>query len=358
MKKLFNRLLLGLVLGAGVYACGAIYLGLEQLKQSLALFRYWLFLPVLGLTLTNYTLRYLKWSLYLRQLGISAPTGLNATIFLGGLSMTVTPGKIGELLKAYLLREARGVPMARTAPVVIAERVTDLLALVLLMLTGFFTFRRFQSVLYIVGGMLLLFLVVVSSRRLSLGLLGLLTRMPGLSRLGHKLMEFYESTAVLFRKAPLVMATLLSVGAWFCECLGFYLVVGGFPYTSVPLLLAVFIYSATTLGGVVTPGGIGVTDGGMTALLSYAAAFTAATAGAATLLIRLCTLWFAVLVGVVALLAFRRRVGLSDELPPELSRKATESEAPKAAQGARSSPALAAAGERASEEEQQDEAAR
>ena len=318
MKKLFKRLLIGLVLGAGVYAGGAIYLGVEKLSSSLARFSYVLFLPVLALTFTNYLLRFLKWRLYLRVLAISVPFGLNLTIFLGGLSMTVTPGKIGELLKAYLLRESQGVPMAKTAPIVIAERVTDLLALVLLMAAGFYTFRRFHVVLYSVGGMVALFLAIVSSRRLSLGLLRLLARLPGLSRLGHKLEEFYESTAVLFRPGPLLAATLLSLAAWACECFGFYLVLGGFAGTSsVPLLLAVFIYSATTLGGVVSPGGLGVTDGSMTALLSYAAAFTAATAGAATLLIRLCTLWFAVLVGVLALLIFRKRVGLSGEIPLE-----------------------------------------
>lgn len=318
MQKLFKRLLIGLVLGVGVYAVGAIYLGIGKLQASLASFAYWLFLPVLALTFTNYLLRYLRWTLYLRILGLQVPPGLNFTIFLGGLSMTVTPGKVGELLKAYLLRESLGVPMARSAPVVMAERVTDLLALVLLMLTGFFTFRRFHVVLFSVGGLIVLFLLVISSRRLSLAILRQLARLPGLSRLGHKLEEFYDATAALFRPGPLALATLLSVAAWACECLGFYLVLGGFPATSAPLLLAVFIYTATTLGGVVTPGGLGVTDGSMTALLSYAASFTAATAGAATLLIRLCTLWFAVVVGVVALLIFRRRVGLGGELPTDL----------------------------------------
>jgi uncharacterized protein (TIRG00374 family) len=199
-----------------------------------------------------------------------------------------------------------------------AERITDLLALVLLMLTGFFTFRKGQTILVIAAGLILAFLVVVSSRTLSMGLLRFFARLPGLQRLSNKLEEFYESTAALFKPGPLAASTVLSVGAWFCECLGFYLVLGGFPGTAAPLLLATFIYSTTTLGGVVTPGGLGVTDGGMTALLSFTAAFTPATAGAATLIIRLCTLWFAVLVGVVALLVFRRKVGLSAELPPEL----------------------------------------
>jgi hypothetical protein len=34
--------------------------------------------------------------------------------------------------------------------------------------------------------------------------------------------------------------------------------------------------------------------------------------------IRLCTLWFAVLVGVIALLIFRRRVGLAEDIDRQL----------------------------------------
>jgi uncharacterized membrane protein YbhN (UPF0104 family) len=55
-------------------------------------------------------------------------------------------------------------------------------------------------------------------------------------------------------------------------------------------------------------------DGGMTWLLNRTANFSGALAGATTFIIRLCTLWFAVLVGVVALLVFSRRVGLSGDI--------------------------------------------
>ncbi|MCC6751581.1 MAG: flippase-like domain-containing protein [Deltaproteobacteria bacterium] len=321
MKKLLRRLLLGIILGVGVYAGLAVYLGVRDLAASLATFALWRLLPVLALTFTNYLLRYAKWSLYLRVLDLRVPPAINLTIFLGGLSMVVTPGKIGELLKAYLLRTASGVPMTRSAPIVMAERITDLVALVLLMLTGFFTFRVGQTALLLVATMVLVFLAVVSSRRLSLALLRQLARLPGLKGVAPKLEEFYQATWALFRPLPLLVASLLSVVAWFCECLGFFLILGGFPSVTVPLLVATFIYSATTLGGLPTPGGLGLTDGGMTALLGYTSGLKPATAGAATLLIRLCTLWFAVLVGVLALLVFRKRVGLADEAADELARR-------------------------------------
>lgn len=310
MGRLLKRLLLGLVLGVGLYAAGAIYLGVAELRDSLARFAAWRLLPVLALTCGNYLLRYAKWSFYLRTLGVAVPPGRNLIVFLSGLSMVVTPGKIGELLKAYLLKTAQGVPMARTVPVVLAERVTDLLALVLLMLAGGAAFRTGRVAVAVVGGLVLLFIVVVSSRRLCERALALVARLPRLGRLAPKLRELYESTAALFRPLPLLVAALLSVAAWLCECVGFHLVLGGFA-VAVPLLRSVFIYSATTIGGLPTPGGLGLTEGGMTALLRYGAGATRGIAGAATLLIRLCTLWLAVIVGVIALLVFRRSVGLA-----------------------------------------------
>lgn len=317
MGRLLKRLVIGLVIGLGLYAAGAIYLGLADLWSSLERFALWRLAPVLALTLGNYLLRYAKWSLYLRTLDIAVPGGRNLIIFLSGLSMVVTPGKIGEVLKAYLLKTAEQVPMARTVPIVLAERITDLLALVLLMLAGSASFAVGRVALGVVGGGVLLFLVVVSSRRLCLWVIALVARLPRIGRLAPKAREFYDSTAALFAPLPLLAASALSLAAWFCECLGFHLVLGGLGVAP-PLLLSVFIYSATTIGGLPTPGGLGLTEGGMTALLRYTAGASKGVAGAATLLIRLCTLWFAVLVGVAALLIFRRRVGLAADAADEM----------------------------------------
>lgn len=320
MKKLLQRLAIGVALGAGVYAIGVIALGVRDLARSLASFDYLYLVPVLLLSLANYALRYAKWSIYLRTMTISVPPRRNLVIFASGLSMAVTPGKIGELLKSYLLWTAQGVPMTRSAPVVLAERVTDLIALVLLMGIGFVSFRQGGLVIAIVAGLLLAMLTVLSSRRLAARLVRVATAAPPLRRAREGLLALVESTALLFKPRPLALASALSLLSWSCECLGTYLVVLGFGETRVSLLLATFVYSATTLGGLPTPGGLGLTDGGMTALLSYLGGVETTRAAAATLLVRLSTLWFAVVVGVGALLLFRREVGLADDAIDQLRR--------------------------------------
>ena len=213
------------------------------------------------------------------------------------------------MLKAYLLRETHGVPMARTAPTVVAERATDLLALVALALVGVEALGG-NAHLWAAVGLVGALVGLASSRRLAHFLIDVAARLPMLGKLAPKLREFYDATAVLLRPTPLLLATLLSIAAWACECLAFWVVLRGFPGASASLELCTFIYAAMTIAGALSflPGGLGVQEGGMVALLvSTAHGVGAPTAAAATFITRLCTLWFAVAVGLVALTLVRRR---------------------------------------------------
>ena len=118
----------------------------------------------------------------------------------------MTPGKLGEAVKALLLRESRGIPAARTAPIVVAERLTDLGGLLLLAAVGAFTFDVDRTFLIAATVLIVAGLVVVSIEPLARGALRLVVRVPGLARLSGKLDEFYESTAALLRPVPLLLA--------------------------------------------------------------------------------------------------------------------------------------------------------
>ena len=117
--------------------------------------------------------------------------------------------------------------------------------------------------------------------------------------------------SALCRPWPLAVATLIAIPAWGCECVGFVLICDAFPGVHVDLGLATAIYAGTTIAGALSflPGGLGVTEGAMTlALVKGGSHLAMSTALAATLLTRLATLWFAVLIGVVLLAVARRRI--------------------------------------------------
>jgi uncharacterized protein (TIRG00374 family) len=115
--------------------------------------------------------------------------------------------------------------------------------------------------------------------------------------------------ALLLRGRALLYGTALGVAAWFAECVALYLVLGGLGSWTLTLYAATFVYALSTLAGALSllPGGLGVTELGMTALLVL---FGVAreTAVAAVLIVRLCTLWFAAGLGVIVYLVHRHRV--------------------------------------------------
>ena len=141
MKKLLLRVILGVAAGVAIYVGFSVWADARSVGRALADFKWSIALAALGLAFLNYLVRFGRWHYYLKVLGLSVPPGHSFLVFLAGFSLTVTPGKLGEVVKALLLRESHGIPAARTAPIVIAERLTDLVGLLLLACVGVFTFH-------------------------------------------------------------------------------------------------------------------------------------------------------------------------------------------------------------------------
>ena len=256
----------------------------------------------LGLALSNYLLRFLRWAFYLKVLKIESPVGISALVFLSGLAMSITPGKAGELVKCYLLNSKTQVPVSRSAPVVVMERLTDVISVIILGLTGFV--------------LLPIPVIVVLAVALAVSVIGLmfaqsrhtlrLTGLPILSKWSELLRDSQEGFKELAAPRVLVVGVAIGAVAWFAEGLALWVILRGIG-SEIDLVRALPIYAAATLVGAVTalPGGLVGTEGSMLAFLQQSGV-TRAGASAGTVLIRLVTLWFAVLVGLLALLALRR----------------------------------------------------
>jgi uncharacterized protein (TIRG00374 family) len=317
VKKLLGKIILGVAAGVAIYVGFSIWADARSVGRALAGFHWVIALFALALASLNYLVRFLRWHYYLKVLGLAVPVGHSFLVFLGGFSLTVTPGKLGEVVKALLLRESHGIAAARTAPIVIAERFTDLMGLLLLACVGIFTFKTDPRFLVVGAGLIGFGLLVVSVESIATFFLRLSGRVPLARRLTQKLEEAYRTTAALLRPRPLGLGVLLSMVSWFFECVAFWAVVHGFSGASVELQAATFIYASMTVAGALSflPGGLGITEAGMLAMLGeLATGCGRSVAAAATFVTRLCTLWFAVLVGIAALLIFARQTKIRVDL--------------------------------------------
>ncbi|MGF1468577.1 MAG: YbhN family protein [Sandaracinaceae bacterium] len=321
-RGLTRRLVVGTVLGVLVFAGLSVYADLAALGANLGAFRWSAFGWALVLATGNYALRFVRWQYYLGRIGVRVAHGPSFLIFVAGFIMSITPGKVGEVFKSLLLYEHDGTSIAKTAPVVVAERVTDLAALVLLTAVGSLAFARGLPLALAGAAATVAILVGASWRPVGEALLGLAARLPILGRLTPRLREAYEALYTLNRPVPLAVATSVSVVSWGLEGISLGVLLRGFPDAALSWTAATFAYSASTIAGALAmmPGGLGVTEIGMTQLLELLGGgrISPATATAATMLCRVATLWWAVVLGAVALAILR----LQRRLQPGASRPA------------------------------------
>jgi uncharacterized protein (TIRG00374 family) len=281
----------------------ALWKGFSETATALASFSWPLYVPVLLLTLVNYGLRYAKWAYLLSILGIGVPHRTNVWIFLSGLAMVISPAKAGEVVKPWLVQQVNGAPYTRTLPALVTERATDGLAVVILAAISVSTYAADK--VWLIGttlGVCFAMVAGLSIRPLALGVLGLLGRITFLHGAVERLRETYEAAWICLRPVPFSITLGLSLVAWAAEGVGTWLVFLGLGRT-VPLDASMFLYAFATVFGAPSPGGMGMADAALVeGALQILPGVTPGEALAASLLVRVATLWFGVLLGALALL--------------------------------------------------------
>ncbi|NIM96308.1 MAG: flippase-like domain-containing protein [Anaerolineales bacterium] len=304
MKNILRKLLTGLLLGFIVFLAVALFGDIRQVGSRLKGFDWRLVPLILGCTLFNYLLRFGKWHYYLGLIGIrDLPTMESARIFVAGFPLAVTPGKVGEALKGLWLNDATGIAVALGVTVVLAERISDGLAVLALSTLGVIAYPRYWPAFAAVLGILILFIIITQIRPLALWLIKFSERLPVVNRFSALILDFYEGTYTLFRPAPVIIAVTMGTVAWLGEGIALYLILLGLgePPGWEPFSLAVFTLAFSTVIGAVSalPGGLGAAEASIAGMLTLLAGLSADNAAAATLLIRFATLWFGVALGLV-----------------------------------------------------------
>lgn len=255
-------------------------------------------ITVLSLSLLNYGVRFIRWQAYLRMHSCRIGTGRSLAYYLASFGFTTTPGKAGEVVRSFYLKR-HGVPYVSSVSALFVERLVDLLAMVVLAVAGALAFPEYRWVVVVGLASVLLLVPLIHSEQSHRVLVGLFQRLPSdrFRGLGARALGLLPAAAVLLRPIPLLMGLGLGVVGWGAEALGFYLILGRVG-VEIGFWLAIGVYSLGILVGALSfvPGGLGSTEAVMVLLLTLAGT-DAATALAATLISRLATLWFAVLIG-------------------------------------------------------------
>jgi uncharacterized protein (TIRG00374 family) len=205
--------------------------------------------------------------------------------------------------------------LARTAPIVFAERLVDGIAMLLLATSGLISFQFGALALLGVAALACLAVGLIQARPVVHAVLNFLEQKPRTTRLAQVMKTLYDSARELLTWPRLALAVGIGIVSWAGECLALYVILLGLGAKPSLVLLnqATFALAAGSLVGSASllPGGIGAAEGTVAAVLDLVASQPRDIAAAATLLIRVCTLWFGVALGAVSLLALARRLGRS-----------------------------------------------
>ena len=303
-QTITRRLIAGLIFGFLVFLIVILVGDIQEVSAQVIQFK-WIYFPlILLLTLINYILRFFKWHFYLGQVGVkNYPLLKSARLFLAGFPLAVTPGKVGEALKAVWLEKETGLPVSKGISVVLAERISDGLGVLILSTLGVIAYPRYWPAFAIVLGGLAILIVIIQIRPAALWILDLVSKLPVLKKISSGLRDFYEGSYALFKPKALLVAVGIGTISWLGEGIGMYYVLRGLdvPGGWETLSIAVFVLAFSTVVGAVSalPGGLGAAEASIAGMLGLLLGLTRDTSAAATLLIRFATLWFAVAIGLI-----------------------------------------------------------
>ena len=214
--------------------------------------------------------------------------------------MTVTPGRVGELIRMRWLRCETGWSFERTAPLALVDRAADLAAMGR-MLAVAVALSAVGVALGLPVALAAVCAAVIATRPSLLSAVVSGTyRLTGLfPRLMARVRSAARSLALFSNPRLILVAGLLSLFGWLAEGWAFHLLLVWMGH-ALPFWTAVAIFLFSTLVGGLTgaPGGIGGAEATMVALLTLEGVPLEVSIPA-TAVIRLTTLWFAIGIGVV-----------------------------------------------------------
>ncbi len=279
-------------------------------------------IPFFLLMSISYLFKYSRWAFFIRGAGVSVPTKSLFMIFVSSLSMLITPGKVGDVLKSYLLKKKFGYEQRKTLPSVVLERITDLPSIAILSVAGAYSIYQNTFVLLLPFLVLFMTLFAIKSNLCFRMIVGFFSNHTRTKKYSKSVESLYKNMRASTSYKNLFTGTLIGLVAWTAEGLMLYVLLLGLGI-QVNFLFVVSIYAISVIVGVLSliPGGIGASEASMFGLL-IVAGISKPEALAATIIFRALTLWLSLAIGSLMLSIINRTKNISgDEANPNQKSK-------------------------------------
>ena len=300
--KLDNRLILVLVAVVGIYAVFLFVSDYNIISEKISNFKVNYLPLILFLVTASWIPLIIKWHFLLKNSEVDVPLTKSIAIFFSGVAFEITPGQIGALIKSQILKTSYNIPRTKTVPIVIVEKVYDLIGAILASVIGIIILGMEIYLIAIAISILAFIFFFMYHKPASELFFNRITKLKFFSKYIENISGFYETVQKSTNVRAATICILLALAYWFMVSAAAYYILISFDVNIVDYLKVLAIYSTSTLLGAISfiPAGIGITEGSIAGLFTLNG-IDVSTALILAVMIRIFTLWFSVSVGFIAL---------------------------------------------------------
>ena len=300
--RLDNRLILVLVAVVVIYAIFLFISDFSIISEKISNFKT-NYLPLILLFVSaSWVPIIVKWHFLLKNCEIGIPLRKSIAVFFAGVAFEITPGQIGALIKSQLLKTSFNIPRTKTVPIIVAEKVYDLIGAILASIIGIIILGMdFYLIIIAISALAVIFFFMFY-RPASEIFFKRITKTKFFSKYVDNMSEFHAIIQKSTNVKAVTICILLGVTYWFIISAAAYYTLIAFDINVLDYLTVLAIYTTSILLGAISfvPAGIGVAEGSIAGLFTLNG-IDVSTALILSVMIRVLTLWFSVSVGFIAL---------------------------------------------------------
>ena len=300
--KLDNRIIPILVAAIGIYAIFLFISDYNVITEKISNFKINYLPLILLLVSASWVPLIIKWHFLLKNCEIDIPLRKSIAVFFAGVSFEITPGQIGALIKSQLLKTSSNIPRTKTVPIIVAEKLYDLIGAILASIIGIIILGMdFYLIIIAILALAIIFFFMFY-RPASEIFFKRITKTKFFSKYVDNMSEFHTIAQKSTNVKAATVCILLGVTYWFIISTAAYYILMAFDVNVLDYLTVLAIYTTSILLGAISfvPAGIGVTEGSIAGLFTLNG-IDVSTALILSVMIRVLTLWFSVSVGFIAL---------------------------------------------------------
>ena len=303
-SKFFTKRTISIIIiSALFYTIFTLITDIQKISNEFASIDIFYIPLILGFHFLAMGIRSIRQKVFFDSLNIKLSTKQNIKLYFAGMSLMVTPGGSGELIKNRILKEKFGHSYTKTIPVLLAEKYHNMLS-VIPILFFFLLFKESYEILTItsiIAVILFCIFLIVKNQKLCLNTMSKIPRKWVLKEIPDNASSFYDSLLILFKGKTLFSGLSIGIIAWLADAVAIYFCFLAFDLNFDFIYTTLTNFAPMVVGTILfIPGGLGVLELGMTGLLLQSGIMIS-TASALVLFIRFMITWSSVIVGIFAL---------------------------------------------------------